>query len=92
MFGSGPMAPTLTSWHTSTAAKPPALTREEIRADQRRGRIIGGRPPTAVRGTIDSCRDQVTQSETEQMLVNQWQPPGVQRDQSDGTDGNRADQ
>jgi hypothetical protein len=26
MFGSGPMAPTLTYWQTSTAAKPPALT------------------------------------------------------------------
>jgi hypothetical protein len=53
----------------------------------------GGRPArTAARDTIDSCRDQVTQSETDQMLVNQSQPPGVQRDRSDGEDGSRADQ
>jgi hypothetical protein len=47
---------------------------------------------TGARGTIDSGRDQVTHSETEQMLVNQSQPPGVQRDRSDGEDGTRADQ
>jgi hypothetical protein len=97
-IGSGPVAPTLTYWQTSTAAEPPALTREAIRpssgaVDHRRTSPanVGGRPPTTARGTIDSCRDQVTLSETEQMLVNQSQPPGVERDQSDGADGNRAD-
>jgi hypothetical protein len=59
-----------------------------VRAVQRR--TLPGRLPAAVRGTIDYCRDRVTQSDTEQMLVNQSQPPGIQRNQGDGADGNRA--
>jgi hypothetical protein len=76
------MAPALTYWQASMGAEPPALTRG------RSGPSIGA--PRLSTGTIDSCRDQVTQSDTEQMLVNQSQPPGVQRNQGDGADGNRV--